>query len=88
MSDFDYKFWDDKLQTMKQWRKQHPGWAPKVHMLMNKFQTMQLEYIKLMQDYHYRRSKSSLEKAEELKQIAEEIYTRMSKLEFLASLSK
>lgn len=55
---------------------------------MNKFQTMQLEYIKLMQDYHYRRSKSSLEKAEELKQTANEIYTRMTKLEFLASLSK
>jgi hypothetical protein len=84
----DNNFWDERIQTMKKWRKQHPDWAPKVHMLMKKFEKMQINYIKLMQEYHYRKLSSSLEKANELKNTADLIYNKMSKLEFLATLSK
>jgi oligoribonuclease NrnB/cAMP/cGMP phosphodiesterase (DHH superfamily) len=82
------QFWDNRIQTMKQWRKQHPNYAPKIHMIMKKFQTMQIEHIKLLQEYHYRNSKTSLDKAEKLKQEAELLYKKLSKFELLATLTK
>ena len=81
-------FWDSRLQTLKQWRKQHPEYAPKIHMIMRKFQTMQIEHIKLLQEYHYRNKKSALVKAEKLVEEAEQLYKKLSKLEMIATLTK
>jgi hypothetical protein len=82
------QFWENRIQTMKQWRKQHPDHAPKIHMIMKKFQAMQIEHIKLLQEYHYRNKKSCLEKAEKLKHEAELLYKKLSKLELITTLSK
>lgn len=82
------QFWDDILQTLKQWRRQHPEHAPKLHMIERKIQTMQMSYIKNLQEYHYRKRKSCLEKAEKTKQEAEKLFKTLSKFELLATLSK
>ena len=82
------QFWDDILQTLKQWRRQHPEHAPKLHMLGKKIHAMQIEYIKHRQEYFYRNSKTSLEKSEQIKKEAEELFTKLSKFELLATLSK
>jgi hypothetical protein len=81
-------FWANRIQSLKQWRKQHPEHAPKLHMIMKKFQAMQIEHIKLLQDYHYRNKKSSFTKAQQLVDEADNIYKKLSKLELIASLSK
>jgi oligoribonuclease NrnB/cAMP/cGMP phosphodiesterase (DHH superfamily) len=81
-------FWDERIQTLKQWRKLHPEYAPKIHMLMRKFQTMQIEHIKLLQEYHYRNKKSCLIRAEKIKQEADELFNKLSKFELLATLTK
>jgi hypothetical protein len=57
-------------------------------MLMRKFQTMQIEHIKLLQEYNYRNKKSALIKAEQLVEEAEQLYKKLSKLEMIATLTK
>jgi hypothetical protein len=85
---FEEKFWDDTLQTIRKWRKLHPPHAPKLHMIERKIQAMRIEYMKNIQDYYYRKHKSKLEQAEKIKQEAEELLKKLSKFEFLATLSK
>jgi len=82
------QFWDERIKTMQLWRKQHPAYAPKIYMVMKKFQAMQIEHIKLLQEYHYRNKKSCLEKSEKLKQEADELFKKLSKFELLATLTK
>jgi hypothetical protein len=82
------QFWDDILQTIKQWRRQHPEHAPKLHMIERKIRTMQIEHIKHLQEFHYRNRKSSLEKSEKIKKEAEKLFKTLSRFELLATLSK
>ena len=82
------KFWDDMLQTLKQWRKHHPDHAPKIYMIEKKISNMQMMHIKNLQEYHYRNSKSSFERAKKIKQEAEDLFKKLSKFELLATLSK
>jgi oligoribonuclease NrnB/cAMP/cGMP phosphodiesterase (DHH superfamily) len=81
-------FWDERIQTLKQWRKLHPAYAPKIYMVMKKFQAMQIAHIKLLQEYHYQNKKSALIKAEQLVEEAEQLYKKLSKLEMIATLTK
>jgi hypothetical protein len=81
-------FWDSRLQTIKQWRRRHPEHAPKLYIISKKIENMRNEYIKNLQEYHYRKSKSKLEKAEKIKKEAEELFNKLSKFELLVSLSK
>lgn len=82
------QFWDSMLQTIKQWRRQYPEHAPKLYMIGKKIQSMQMQHIKCLQEYHYRNRRSCLEQAEKIKQEAEELFRKLSKFELLASLSK
>jgi hypothetical protein len=82
------QFWDDMLQTLKRWRKQHPEYAPKIHMIERKMHNMQMMHIKNLQEYHYRNRKSCLDRAEKIKKEAEELFKKLSKFELLATLSK
>ena len=82
------KFWDTIIQTIRHWRRQHPEHAPKLHIIERKIQTMQIEHIKHLQEFHYRNRKSSLERAEKIKKEAEELFKKLSKFELLATLSK
>ena len=88
MTDADYQFWDNIFSTIRKWRKSHPEYSPKLGMISNKLRTMQLNYIKNLQEYHYRNRKSNLEKAQEIKKEAEELFKKLSKFEMLATLSK
>jgi hypothetical protein len=49
---------------------------------------MRIQYQKNMQQHFQKRSVGSLEKANKIKEEAEQIFKKISKLEFLATLSK
>jgi hypothetical protein len=82
------QFWEKTIQTFKKWRKQHPEHALKLHMISKKIEIMRLDYIKNIQEFQYRKSKTSLEKAEKIKQEAEKLFKTLSRFELLATLSK
>jgi hypothetical protein len=81
-------FWDERIQTLKKWRKLYPNHAPLIYKVQKNFESMQIDHIKLLQDFHYRKSKTSLEKAEKIQNEADQQYKRLLKLELIAALSK
>lgn len=81
-------FWDNCVKDFKLWRKLYPGYAPQIRKVEKQFESMRLEHIKNLQEYHYRNRKSCLVKAEDIKAEAEQAYKKLSKLELIASLSK
>ena len=81
-------FWDDRINTLKQWRKKHRGYAPQIYKVQKTFEEMRIQYQKNMQQHFQKRSVSSLARAEQIKQEAEQMFKKISKLEFLATLSK
>ncbi len=81
-------FWDERINTLKQWRKKHRGYAPQIYKVQKTFEEMRIQYQKNMQQHLQKQSVSSLEKANKLKEEAEQIFKKISKLEFLATLSK
>lgn len=82
------KFWEDCVSTLRKWRKEHPGSAPKLYKITKTIESMQNQYNKHIQDYYYKKNNFALERAESLKKEAETLLKRLSKLELLASLSK
>jgi hypothetical protein len=82
------QFWDNILQTIKQWRKQHPEHAPKLYLVQKKIESMQVLYMRNLQEYHYRNSKASLHRSKKIKQEADELFKKLSKFELLATLTK
>jgi len=81
-------FWQDCIDTLKQWRKEHRGYAPQIYKVQKTFEEMRIQYQKNMQQHFQKRSVGSLEKANKIKAEAEQIFKKISKLEFLATLSK
>lgn len=81
-------FWDNHINTLKQWRRKHRGYAPQIYKIQKTFEEMRIQYQKNMQNHYQKKSVSSLEQAEKIKQEAEQIFKKISRLEFLATLSK
>jgi hypothetical protein len=81
-------FWNDIIDTLKQWRRKHRSYAPQIYKVQKTFETMHIQYQKNMQQHFQKRSVGSLARAEQIKQEAEQMFKKISKLEFLATLSK
>lgn len=81
-------FWNERINTLKNWRRKHPGYAPQIYKVQKTFEDMHIQYQKNMQQHFQKRSISSLARAEQIKQEAEQMFKKISKLEFLATLSK
>lgn len=81
-------FWNDHINTLKQWRRKHRAYAPQIYKFQKTFESMHIQYQKNMQQYFQKKSVSSFERAEKIKQDAEQLFKKISKLEFLATLSK
>ena len=82
------KFWEDCFSTLRKWRKEHPAHAPKLYKITKTIESMQIQYKKNINDYTYKKNPSALERAISIKQEAEDLVKKLSKLELLASLSK
>lgn len=81
-------FWDDCINTLKQWRKKHRGYAPQIYKVQKTFEEMRIQYQKNMQQHFQKKSVSALDNANKIRDEAEQIFKKISKLEFLATLSK
>lgn len=82
------KFWEDCVSTLRKWRKEHPAYAPKLYKITKTIESMQIQYKKNLNDYTYKKTPSSLDRANTIKKEAEDLFKKLSKLELLASLSK
>jgi hypothetical protein len=81
-------FWNDRIDTLKSWRKKHPGYAPQIYKVQKTFEDMRIQYQKNMQQHFQKKSVGCFNRAEKIKHEADLIYKKISKLEFLATLSK
>lgn len=81
-------FWNDCIDTLKLWRKKHPNYAPQIYKVQKTFEDMRIQHQKNMQQYFQKKSLGCFDRAEKIKQEADLIYKKISKLEFLATLSK
>lgn len=85
----DYsQFWDDCIHDFRRWRVVHPSMGPKLYMLTRKFEKMRTEYHRLNQHHFQTNNPRYLQEVKTLVDEAEEIYKRLKKLEFLATLAK
>lgn len=87
--DFDSEqFWNQRIEQLRKWRRQHPEMAPKLYMLMRQFQKMKFESCKHLQQYNSTKRPQHLKQAMIIVDQADVIYKRLSKLELIASLAK
>ena len=85
----DYKArWDHIVTSLKEWRKLHRDYAPQIVIWQKHFDKLRLDCEKHLCEYRNTRRPSHLEKAEKLINQAEQEFKVLSRLEFLASLSK
>ena len=81
-------FWNDIIDTLKQWRRKHRSYAPQIYKVQKTFEEMRIQYQKNMQQHFQKKSVSALDNANKIRDEAEQIFKKISKLEFLATLSK
>lgn len=85
----DYKArWDTITSALAQWRRFHRDYAPQIVIWQKHFAKLRLECEKHLCEYRNTRRPSHIEKAEKLLAQAEHEFKLLSRLEFLASLSK
>lgn len=80
--------WNYITNTLKEWRKFHRDYAPQIVIWQKHFEKLRLDCEKHLCEHRNTRRPSHLEKAEKLLNQAEQELKILSRLEFLASLSK
>ena len=80
--------WNTITDSLAQWRKLHKPYAPQIVIWQKHFARLRLECEKHLCDYRNTRKPLHAEKAEKLINQAEQEFKVLSRLEFLASLSK
>jgi superoxide dismutase len=88
MENYEDNFWQESIDTLRKWRRDHPAHAPKLYRLGKTIEAMRIQYRKHYQEYFQKQNPYALEKANAVKQDAEALLKKLSKLELLASLSK
>lgn len=80
--------WNEFKALLKQWRQFHRGYAPQIIKIQKRFEKLELDHKKHLIEYQRSGRPSSLAKAEAIMNSASKEIKTLSKLEFLATLSK
>lgn len=80
--------WNVLLSTLAQWRKLHPDHAPQILRFQRNVEKLRLESQKHLCEHRRSHRPSHLHRAEKLINQAEQELKLLSRLEFLATLSK
>jgi hypothetical protein len=80
--------WNHITATLKGWRKYHRDYAPQIVIWQKRFDKLRIDSEKNLCEYRRTRRPSHNEQAEKLLTQAERELKVLSRLEFLASLSK
>lgn len=81
-------FWSDTNAKLKQWRRDHPGYAPQIYKVQKSIEKMHIEYINLLRQSHTKHKEHLKDKAEEILKQASELIKKLEKYELIATLSK
>lgn len=80
--------WNEYKLLLKQWRRIHRDYAPQIVKIQKNFDSMELECSKLLIEYRRSKKQIYIDKADALLESAAKQIKTISKLEFLATLSK
>lgn len=80
--------WNHMTHSLKEWRKLHKDYAPQIVIWQKRFDKLRIDCEKQLCEYRNTRRPSHLEKAEKIMNQAEQEFKVLSRLEFIASLSK
>jgi ribosomal protein L35 len=80
--------WDEFKALLKEWRRSHREYAPQIVKIQKRFEKLEIEHKKHLIEYHRTKKPRHLSKADAIIESASKEIKTLSKLEFLASLSK
>lgn len=80
--------WDYITCSLRAWRKLHKDYAPQIVIWQKRFDKLRIDCEKQLCEHRNTRKTSHLKKAEKIINQAEQEFKILSRLEFLASLSK
>lgn len=79
--------WDEYERTIKQWRKNHPGYAPQIVIFQKRFERLKKEYFSLLVKQSQTKNPRYKKEAEDILNKAVSEFKTFSKHEFIATLS-
>ncbi len=81
-------FWEDTNKKLKQWRRDHPGYAPQIYKVQKSIEKMHVEYVKTLRESHTKHKEHLREKADKILKEASELIKKLERYELIATLSK
>lgn len=86
MANFDSP-WDEYEKTLKQWRKDHPGYAPQIVIFQKRIERLKKEYFLLLVKHSQTKNLRYKKEAEDILSKVGSEFKTFSKHEVIATLS-